>query len=229
MQCYSICQSKNYYYYCYNFSPKHSALFVMIPQTMWLLEERCAGQLNSQNWVTSIRAESSREQNMHCNCIAMACQVHLQKMKKIQSVFIVQTLERLWCSFFQHVLKHSEKYQWWHKICSDTTDLKILWNSRSAFPQSHQHPAAVMSVSLWPCCAVYTRSVKYLPVLEVIDVEFSVLYFLYYFWQYTQPIKSLGSVKFSFKEINTFIQQGCIKLIKSDSKYIKIEDRYFKL
>ncbi len=187
----------------------------MIPQTMWLLEERCAGQLNSQNWATSIRAESSREQNMHCNCIAMACQVYLQKMKKIPSVFIVQTLERSWCSFFQHVLKHSEKYQWEHKISSDTTDLKILRNSRSAFPLSHQHPAAVMSVSLCPCCALYTRSVKYLPILEVIDVEFSVLFFLYYFWQYTQPIKSLGSVKFSFKETNTFIQQGCIKLIKS--------------
>lgn len=152
MQCYSICQSKNRYYYCYKFSPKHSALFVMIPQIMWLLDERCAGQLNSQNWVTSIRAESSREQNMHCSCIATACPVYLQKMKKIQSVFIVQTLERLWCCFFQHVLKHSEKYQWQHRIFSDTTDLKISRNRRSAFPLSHQDPAAFMSVIMALLC-----------------------------------------------------------------------------
>ncbi len=40
---------------------------------------------------------------------------------------------------------------------------------------------------------------------------------------YTLPFKSLWSV---FIEINTFIQQGCIQLIKSDSKdfYIVIKD-----
>ncbi len=47
---------------------------------------------------------------------------------------------------------------------------------------------------------------------------------------FTLPFKSLGSVSFLrfsiLKQINTFIQQGCIKLIKRDSKFlfpIKIE------
>ncbi len=41
-------------------------------------------------------------------------------------------------------------------------------------------------------------------------------------WIYTYPFKSLVFVKFLLlKEINTFIQWGCIKLIKSDSKFYK--------
>ncbi len=44
-----------------------------------------------------------------------------------------------------------------------------------------------------------------------------------------QLLKSLGLVRF-LKEINTFIDQGCIKLIKSDSKDIHnvTNDFYFK-
>ncbi len=38
--------------------------------------------------------------------------------------------------------------------------------------------------------------------------------------KYTLSLKSLGSD--FLKEINTFIQQRCIKLIKSDSKAIRI-------
>ncbi len=40
--------------------------------------------------------------------------------------------------------------------------------------------------------------------------------------QFKTPIqfKGLGSLSLFFKEINYIIQQGCIKLIKSDSKYI---------
>ncbi len=36
----------------------------------------------------------------------------------------------------------------------------------------------------------------------------------------TQPFKSLGSVVFFFKEINTFNQQRCIELVKGDSNEI---------
>ncbi len=38
--------------------------------------------------------------------------------------------------------------------------------------------------------------------------------------------RHLGSVRFLFKNTDTFIQQGCIKLIKSD-KYIHIIKKYF--
>jgi len=39
--------------------------------------------------------------------------------------------------------------------------------------------------------------------------------------QHELQFKSLGS-DFLWKEINTFIQQGCIQLIKSDSIFINI-------
>ncbi len=41
-------------------------------------------------------------------------------------------------------------------------------------------------------------------------------------------IKSLGSVRFK-KKINTFIQHGCIKLIKNDSKVTSVSKKYFPL
>ncbi len=40
------------------------------------------------------------------------------------------------------------------------------------------------------------------------------------FVQNTLPLKNFFF--FSFKEINAFTQQGCIKLIQSDSKYIYV-------
>ncbi len=47
--------------------------------------------------------------------------------------------------------------------------------------------------------------------------------------KYTVHFENLGSISF-FKEINTFIYQGCIKLIKSDDKdiYNVTKDFYFK-
>ncbi len=42
-------------------------------------------------------------------------------------------------------------------------------------------------------------------------------------------VQKFGSVRFFFKEINTFIQQGPIKLIKRDSKYIYNVTKDFKL
>ncbi len=41
-----------------------------------------------------------------------------------------------------------------------------------------------------------------------------------YIYIYMLPFKSMGLVSVFFQGINTFIQQGCIKLIKSDSKVI---------
>ncbi len=39
--------------------------------------------------------------------------------------------------------------------------------------------------------------------------------------QYMLLFKSLGSIYiFSFKEINTFIKQGCVKRIKGEIKYL---------
>ncbi len=47
--------------------------------------------------------------------------------------------------------------------------------------------------------------------------------------QYTMLFKSLGSVIYFFKEINTFIQEGCVKLINVIVKtYIVRKDFYFE-
>ncbi len=45
---------------------------------------------------------------------------------------------------------------------------------------------------------------------------------------YSLPLKKKIYIYTFFKEINTIIQQGYIKLIKSDSKYIYTKDFYFK-
>ncbi len=47
---------------------------------------------------------------------------------------------------------------------------------------------------------------------------------------YTLPFKSLVSDFFLFKEMDTFVQQRCIELIKHDSKYIYnvVKYLYFK-
>ncbi len=53
---------------------------------------------------------------------------------------------------------------------------------------------------------------------------------MYYLIYTTVPFKSLGYLFFFGKEINTFIQQRCINLIKSDSKdiYCITKEFYYK-
>ncbi len=105
----------------------------------------------------------------------------------------------------------------------------IQWHSSyfsAVYSLGRCHSAAVKQLSLVPVHSVSKCHVKWPSGRHIPFMRSSLC--LFTLWTCTLRFKSLGSVRYIYiflvVEINTFIQQGCIKLIKSDSKDMYNED-----